>query len=436
MFKDHPLVVTEPGIRFYAGIPLMTADGYALGSLCVVDTIPKKISPENLSALEKLAQQVVALLELRKTGFLLRGSRERVEELDQFFSMSADAFATVDLNGTFRMVNPALCKILGYSESEMVLENFTKFIHRDDQASSEKEFNLIQSGQNVQNHENRYISKSGEIVHLSWKVLPNLERGIAYAVGRDITQIKLSEKLIEEQRAQMLAASKLASLGEMAGGVAHEINTPLNAILFCAEQIQETARELESESLIEMGTLVSETAQRISKIVKGLRVFARDGAQEIPETIDLHHVVDQALSLGSERIRQSGVRLEFENLTKPLIVDCRSVQLGQVILNLLNNAFDAVVGTRDAWIKLRLVDLKNTVRIEVLDSGAGLSKEVQDRLFQPFFTTKGVGKGTGIGLSISRGIVESHSGRIYVDDSCENTKFVVELPAVAESHVA
>lgn len=431
IFHDHPLVTGGINVRFYAGVPLLTGEGHALGSLCVIDTVPKVLSDRELEALKKLGKQVISLLELRKSESLLRKSNDRIMQFDRFFNLSPDVFTITDMSGRFIAMNPALTNAIGYTDDELAKIPYLEIVHQDDRQRTAGSATALRLGQPVTNFENRYLAKDGSVKWFTWSALFVASEGLVYAAGKNITEIKEKELLIEEQRAHMLAASKLASLGEMAGGVAHEINTPLNAILFCAEQIQSTAKEIENEEVQELGGLVGETAQRISKIVKGLRAFARDGSFEEPETAEVQIVIEQALSLGRERIAQNGIELKVSYPTASCFIDCRSVQIGQVVLNLLNNAFDAVVGKPEPWISIDVAVLQEKVRIEVSDSGPGLPPEVRAKLFQPFFTTKGVGKGTGIGLSISKGIIESHDGSLFFDFASSNTKFIIELPVSA-----
>ena len=254
----------------------------------------------------------------------------------------------------------------------------------------------------------------------------------------DITAQKEIEERLRMQDAKLASTSKLVALGEMAGGVAHEINTPLNAILLCADQIQSSLRDdtVDKQEMLEMSGLISETAQRIAKIVRGLKSFARDGSKEDLEDTDAEMLVDETLSLCRQRMEQNGVKLNFVKPAYPIVMNCRSIQIGQVILNLLNNSFDAVIGTVDPWIKLEIKSDGQIVYFEVTDSGPGLPAEVRARLFQPFFTTKEFGKGTGIGLSISKGIIESHHGEILVDDTSPNTKFVVAIPLDSQLSLA
>lgn len=246
----------------------------------------------------------------------------------------------------------------------------------------------------------------------------------------DITTQKEAEEMLRIQEAQLASTSKLVALGEMAGSVAHEINTPLNAIIFCAEEIQTSIEKntFDKRELHEMSGLISQTAERISKIVKSLKMFARDGSGDPFEKLDLSSVIEQAMSLCSQRIQSNGVRLDFLKPATKIVVSGRAIQLGQVILNLLGNAFDAVAGTKWGWIKIEVSTETDFAFVSITDSGEGLPADVRTKIFQPFFTTKAVGQGTGIGLSLSKEIMEAHEGEIFFDENSPNTRFVLKIP--------
>lgn len=242
-----------------------------------------------------------------------------------------------------------------------------------------------------------------------------------------------------EIKAQLMQASKLTALGEMAGGVAHEINTPLSIISMRTEQLEECVRESAYDEKVFAETLsvIKKTTDRIAKIVSGLRFFARDGRRTKPQTVPVSRLVEDTLSLCRERFSNHGVQLELvtEDSYPSLSMECREVEVSQVLLNLLNNAFDAVMDSKEKWVHFTVRDIGPHIEFSIIDSGAGISPHVQEKMMQPFFTTKSVGKGTGLGLSISRGIVESHDGKLFFDNTSKNTKFVVRLPKVQQKEV-
>lgn len=254
-------------------------------------------------------------------------------------------------------------------------------------------------------------------------------------------EIKIAEQsgALESQRAKAAYASKMASLGEMASGVAHEINNPLTimtsrlhllerrvqAHLKSIEGVDEFSRSLNPE----IAKLMQLTV-RISKIVKGLKTFARDGSKDPMEWVSLKEIVNDSIQLVSRKAQSHEISISSE--IEELEVFCRPVEMSQVFVNLVGNSTDAILNQREKWIKIVCRLDGNSVVIEVWDSGPGIAAEVQTNMMQPFFTTKPAGQGTGLGLSISKGIIESHQGQFaYLPDS-PSTCFQIKLPL---SHV-
>lgn len=244
-------------------------------------------------------------------------------------------------------------------------------------------------------------------------------------------KVKANTQLILEQRQKLENTAKLSALGEMAGGIAHEINTPLAIIALKADQLRECAEEGDTQQsdFTDGLSLIKETADRIAKIVLGLKFFAREGSGSAMQKVRISTIIEDTLSFCQKRVESHGVRLELESNSSPAEeLECRAIEISQVILNLLNNAFDAVQMVEKKWIRINVAVTANTVGIEISDSGTGIPKEIREKIMQPFFTTKEVGKGTGLGLSISKGIVERHGGTLCLDENSPYTRFVITLP--------
>jgi C4-dicarboxylate-specific signal transduction histidine kinase len=252
----------------------------------------------------------------------------------------------------------------------------------------------------------------------------------ALMVVQDVSERVRAEKTILEQQIRAAGASKMASLGEMAAGIAHEINNPLAIISCHVQQLKDMvdAGDFEKENMAELADKVDQTALRISKIIRSLRFFARDGQDDPYEEASVREIVNDTLEFCRQRFLSHAVDLRVNPIPESLMIECRAVQIGQVLLNLLNNAHDAVEKLPDRWIELSVEDLEDAVRISVIDSGSGIASHIRGRILEPFFTTKEVGKGTGLGLSISKGIIESHHGNLYVDENWPHTRFVLEIP--------
>jgi C4-dicarboxylate-specific signal transduction histidine kinase len=168
---------------------------------------------------------------------------------------------------------------------------------------------------------------------------------------------------------------------------------------------------------------------RITKIIQGLRNFARDGDKDPYERAHVLKMLDNVGMLAEFRMKQSNIDFRVVKPEADFTLDCRSIQLEQVLVNTLNNAYDAITEkTEGKWVELKAFKEGENCVFWITDSGNGIPPEVIDKIFNPFFTTKEVGKGTGIGLSISFGIISEHKGSIRVDRQCANTRFVIEIP--------
>lgn len=239
-----------------------------------------------------------------------------------------------------------------------------------------------------------------------------------------------SEKQIQEERAKVIHASRLSLIGEMAGGLAHEINTPLTVIQFKVEEINERIKGEEQilEDLLPATAMIQSTITRIARSVKALRTFAKEAHNETKKEFALSTVIKETLALCQERYLHSGVKIDTEAIDPEIHLYGQQNQISQVLLNLLTNSFEAVQRRPESWIRIEFKIFPQTVQIHIVDSGSRIKKDFHAKLFVPFFTTKDVGEALGLGLSISRGIVESHYGRIFYDQESPHTRFVVELP--------
>lgn len=245
----------------------------------------------------------------------------------------------------------------------------------------------------------------------------------------DIDEMKKIEGELAEETRKSIQSSKLASIGEIAAGVAHEVNNPLTIIFGFIRMIEEElkSKELNRESVAGAVETIKQAASRAAKIVTGLRDFSRDGANDPFEELRVTEVLDMALTLCRERFKKNGVELRLDLRTQKYI-HCRRVELSQVFLNLIMNAFDAVKTLDQPWIQVSTQDVPDFIEISVSDSGPGIPEKLQEKIFQPFFTTKRFGSGTGLGLSIAKNIINNHHGEIFYDPSAKHTRFIVRLP--------
>ena len=248
---------------------------------------------------------------------------------------------------------------------------------------------------------------------------------------RDISErIKLQQAL-EETRIRQVNAARLASLGEMAGGIAHEINNPIAVIRGQAEILKRALKKNNDIAFFENGLeKIISTVDRITKIIKGLRAVSRDSSEDPMLEFDLIEIVHDTLNLFEEKLRVGNIAFDIEYDQKMIFVSCRPAEISQVILNLMNNSYDAVLKSEKPWIKILIKQKEDKIEMRFIDSGYGISKKDINKIFEPFYTTKDVGKGTGLGLSISKGIIERHGGELYLDIRADHTTFVINLPRI------
>lgn len=354
-------------------------------------------------------------------------------EVEKFFNVAAEMLCVAGLDGYFKRINPVFCRILEYSESEILARPFVDFLHPDDVESTLAEIkSMIKRGTPAIMFENRYRCKSGEYRIFSWSVSADTESSTLYCSVRDLTDQKQAQMMLVQ-------SAKLASLGEMAAGIAHEINNPLAIIYSRSELLQQVLRSMELDP-DKLGRLnldlqkILDNAERIAKIVRGLRAFSRDSSADEKQKESVKQTLDSAVELFKERFKNHGIELKVV-VENDLFIRCRAFQIEQVIINLAINAFDAIQNYEEKWLHINVSLVDEKVVIRITDSGPGISAAVVAKMMNPFFTTKEVGKGTGLGLSISRGIIEEHGGRLYYNTESKRTQFVIELPSIQSSQL-
>jgi PAS domain S-box-containing protein len=410
------------------------------------------------------------------------------EERDRFFTLGLDMVCVSDFEGLFKRVNGAFETTLGYTPAEMMSQRWIEFVHPDDRDATLAEARKLAAGAATIAFENRYRCKDGSYKWLMWTSVPVVKEKLMYAVARDMTERKqaeadlreknrLLECAIESERAarqalqtaqgQLVQSEKLAGLGQMVAGVAHEINNPLSfvsnnvAVLHrdvaevanmldlyrqaetsdlnsrgrLLEQIHQDAQRIDlAYTLSNLGDLIDrsrEGLKRIQQIVGDLRDFARLDQGDLQDA-DLNAGVESTINIirGYAKKRQIQIQTEFSPLP-PL--RCHAAKLNQVLMNLIVNAIDA--SHDEGIVTVRTSRLENDgVRIDVIDQGQGIDPVIRDRIFDPFFTTKPIGKGTGLGLSISYGIVRDHKGRIEVQSELgKGSTFSVFIPRYGQT---
>jgi signal transduction histidine kinase len=243
----------------------------------------------------------------------------------------------------------------------------------------------------------------------------------------EMTKIKMQM----EYRAMITNTLRLASLSEMAGGVAHEINNPLAIIQLHSDYINRSMAkgELDPDRIKLSAKTISETVTRIVKIITNLRYFSRDASQDALTETSVSEVINQTLSFCELRFNDQGVKVQKGQVPEIKVL-CRPVQLSQALLNLLNNSFDSVLqNEHEKWIKIEAKLINHFVEIRIIDNGPGIPDNIREKIFDPFFTTKEIGKGMGLGLSASLGMIETQNSSLILDASAAQTCFIIRIPA-------
>lgn len=269
----------------------------------------------------------------------------------------------------------------------------------------------------------------GEDVHALLNIQKSRDGG-AVIVSIITTELVEAKKNLRVQEAKAQYSAKLASLGEMAAGVAHEVNNPLTIIQGSANIINRLLDEepVDKKNLKILTKKVMDTTDRISKTVKSLKSLSRNGDNDPKVEVYVDQIIGISVDLCHQKAKTAGIDLRFPNVIPKVIFMGREVQISQVLVNLLSNSMDAVKHLETKWIEIKVVADQMWVDILVIDSGEGIPKEIRARIMDPFFTTKDVNQGTGLGLSISKTIMSDHGGELSLLDREPHTTFRIRLP--------
>ncbi len=254
----------------------------------------------------------------------------------------------------------------------------------------------------------------------------------ATMVSRDAYHRTLQE--LKETQSQLIQAAKLASLGEMATGVAHEINQPLQIVMMHSEKGLENLEEMNREELGESLGVIKSQVKRAATIIWHLKAFSRNSVTEKRDAISINKIVENALTLTGSQLENQGIHITIEIAEDLPSISCKQNQIEQVLINLLLNAKDAMKSTSPSQLTIRSFQEDAFLIVEVEDTGTGVSADIENKIFDPFFTTKDIGKGTGLGLSISYNFLQDHHGNLKLrKKQGQGTIFRIELP-LKEAH--
>ncbi len=345
---------------------------------------------------------------------------------DQLMSaLNQSAIVSItDTKGKIVFANENFCSISGYSLPELLGKDhrmLNSSYHKSD--FFQNLWETLKKGQ-VWTGEIQNRRKNGECywVQSTISAIVNEKNEVVnyVAIRFDITQMKQTQVLLAE-------SSRLASLGELASGIAHEINNPLTIILGRLTIAQKKLERNDPPAIVtkELQT-IERTVFRISNIINGLKKLAREGSFDPMEEFDMVQLVNESRDLYAQKLTASEVKFNFDQ-SEPIYVNAKPLQISQVILNLVNNSIDAIESLPERWINIEVTKQGDRCLISVVDSGAGIPAAIASKVMNPFFTTKDPGKGTGLGLSLSKKMVEDSQGRFFYDATKKNTTFTIDL---------
>ena len=324
--------------------------------------------------------------------------------------------------GRFILTNPQFQKITGYRADELQGSVSLEIVFADDRDMVRDYAVEMLKGQRLTAYEFRYITRSGEI---RWA----LESVASVLYKRERVLLGSFMDIHEKKKidSQMLIAGKLASIGELAAGIAHEINNPLTIVTGYAQLLLESDN-IPKDMADDLQKIYDES-QRVVKIIQNLMRFARRNNPG-RDSVDVNEVIGRALELQHYEMVKNNITLTTHLAGDLPLLMADFNQLQQVFLSIITNAQQAVMEARGKRkITLSTSAEKGFIRISIADNGPGIPAENMTRIFDPFFTTKEVGRGSGLGLSVCHGIVSEHNGKIYVESAPgKGATFVVELP--------
>ncbi len=358
---------------------------------------------------------------------------ERTAERDRLWQTSPDLLVVFDFEGVFRRVNPSWCHILGYAKADLVGQRFGSLLHPDDVAASADALDTAIKGP-LTGFENRLRHKDGSYRWFSWVAAP--EHALIYATGRHVTLDRERQSALETAEASLRQSQKLDQIGQLTGGVAHDFNNVLTVIRTSIDVLRLPA--LEPERRPRFLDSISDAVTRGAKLTSQLLAFARRQALK-PEVFD---AVQSTRAVSSMIASLAGVRIELELLApdEPLFVNADPSQFDTALVNLAINARDAMAGQGRLIIAVAKVDaipeqqsnarqLGKFVTVSVTDFGTGIRDDQRSQIFEPFYTTKESGHGTGLGLSQVYGFAKQSGGEIAVESVFgKGSTFTLYLP--------
>ena len=426
-------------------IAWVASDRLVLRRIRALVVAARRFGSGDLRARAGRAGGAVELAELARAFDDMADGIARVSEQNRsILDAVGDGIYGLDRRGRVTFVNPAAARMSGYAVEELRGVSMHARLHHSRPDGSPYPPEECPCARTLAVGETRHVDddvfwrRDGSSFPVEYVAAPIMRDGLvegAVVAFKDVSERRRTEAELQRQRQMLHQTEKVATMGSLLAGVAHELNNPLAVVLGQTDLLRETT----SDPVVRRRADAIKTgAERCARIVKNFLALARH-RPPARERIALHQVIRDAVELLGYELRTSGVAvaMELDDAVPAMWAD--SHQLHQVLVNLLSNARDAMRQSTPRRIVIRttLQPTVNRVRLEVTDTGPGMPAEVRARIFEPFFTTKPPGEGTGLGLSLSHGIVQEHGGTIGVESAPgAGATFVIELPLGSEPAAA
>ncbi|NIL18477.1 PAS domain-containing sensor histidine kinase [Pseudomonas sp. AN3A02] len=405
--------------------PIMGSDGLPEKILCVSrDITPLREAEESLRKLnESLEQRVI----------------ERTRDRDRIWRLSPDLMLVAQLDGVISAVNPAWTRMLGHAENDLVGSQLLALVHPDDLAVSSSAVSRLGDGKNFPNFKNRYRHQDGSYRMIAWTAVPDSD--YIHAVGRDIQAEEEAKEALRLSEDALRQSQKLEAIGQLTGGVAHDFNNLLTVIKSCADLLKPPA--LSEARRIKYVEAIASTVDRAARLTAQLLTFARRQALR-PEVFNVGESVKRVGEM-MDSLTGSRVKVSIQVPDDACFINADESQFDTALVNMVVNARDAMAGnghltitvSTASWlpsVRAHPVRIADYVTIELTDTGSGIPPEKLDAIFEPFYTTKGIGQGTGLGLSQVYGFAKQSGGEILVQSECgTGSQFTLYLPKVEPS---
>jgi len=368
--------------------------------------------------------------ELRRAQLASEESRSKYIDLYDFSPVGYFTFTPKALIAEVNLTGSAL---LGAQRQKLINGRFRRFVTPGDQDLWDQHIMSVLKNGEKQSCDLVLKRVDGTMFHArldSIRMEGDGETPLVRTVISDITERKLAEKALQKTREMLVQSEKLAALGKLTTGASHEILNPLNILSLRLQVLEMT--ETISEKTKEALKIAKVQIDRIVKITKGISEFSRTTALYMT-TVDLRELMEDVFLLTAPRLKAENVTFDFQHQADIPSLSLDKFRIEQVILNLVNNAIDAMKDGKEKLLRVTAAldssEEKKNVRITFSDNGTGIKAEDMNRIFEPFFTTKEPDKGKGLGLSVCYGIIQDHHGRIWAENNEQGgATFIIEMP--------